>query len=83
MKFRKKPVVVEAIQYIGHNDAEIFAFFHNAFTRGEVLQTIFIPTSSGVHKIVPGDWVIRGVNGEFYPCKSDIFEMTYERVEEQ
>ena len=79
MKFRKKPVVIEAIKYTGDNAEEIFKFCDKAeFPDDELV----IKTLEGTMIVSDGDWVIKGVKGEFYPCKSDIFEATYERVEE-
>lgn len=63
MKFRKKPVVIEAEQHNGD-------------------QPIFIDTLEGRMKADPGDWIITGIKGEKYPCKPDIFESTYELVEQ-
>lgn len=82
MKFRKKPVVIEAIQYTGGNEIEIIEF-----TEGQAMKNIYeegmiIPTLEGAHKASVNDWIIKGVAGEFYPCKPDIFEQTYEKVRE-
>lgn len=81
MKFRKKPVVIEAIQYTGENGLDIAIF-----CKGTPLKTfgdsIIIPTLEGHHRADAGDWIIKGVKGEFYPCKPDIFEATYEAVSE-
>ena len=81
MKFRKKPVVIDAVQWLGHNFIEIDSFItveHETYpSKGEV----YIPTLEGVMKADKGDWIIRGVNGEFYPCKPDIFDKTYEVAE--
>jgi hypothetical protein len=82
--FRKKPVVIEAVQFTGDVGApEIVALdvgcSHDAVLGVDVL---LIHTLEGVHQANPGDWIIRGVKGELYPCKPDIFEMTYETVEE-
>ena len=79
--FRKKPVVIEAIQYTGLNCNIIADFIEDDFIcngscGGEDIY--LIPTLEGVMEASPGDWVIRGVAGEFYPCKPDIFEQTYE-----
>ena len=76
-KYRKKPVVIEAIQYNG-NPQEIFDF-----TNGQVkfgFEVVFIDTLEGEMTAQEGDFIIKGVNGEFYPCKPDIFEKTYEKV---
>lgn len=73
MKFRKKPVVIEATQWFKNGDHPEVWIDHNG--------TAFIPTLEGVHIVTPGDWIITGVKGEHYPCKPDIFEATYERAE--
>ena len=84
-KFVKKPVVIEAIQYDGTNITEIESFV------GEKLSTIMssvedtqlvIPTLEGDMKVSKGDYVIKGIKGEFYPCKPDVFEKTYDVVED-
>jgi len=85
MKFRKKPVVIEAIQFTGKNCFEIFDFIG----RGELIYNLelqntdwpVIPTLEGAMTASPNDWIIKGSNGEFYPCKPDIFEKTYEAVD--
>ncbi len=83
--FRKQPVVVRAIQYTGANIGEIEDFVgHELKARAAGANeppTLVIPTLEGNHQASPGDWVIQGVKGEFYPCKWDIFEMTYDRVQ--
>lgn len=96
MKYRKIPVVVEAIQWTGENQREMFDFLtnyektddymsasgehfiidHNAVKGGLVIKTL-----EGEHIASIGDYIIRGVAGEFYPCKPEIFEKTYERAE--
>ena len=84
MKFRKKPIVIEAVQYVVDNIAELKKF------AGKDLQVrwlsptcpnLIIPTLEGDMIANGGDWIIKGMKGEFYPCKSDIFEKTYEKVE--
>lgn len=93
MKFRKRPVVIEAIQYNGLNYEEIEKFIgkkievnlesETAYEAG-VAPPVFslsIYTLEGVMKAQNGDWIIKGVNGEFYPCKPNIFEKTYEVVQ--
>jgi len=78
-QYRKRPVVIEAIQYTGENKREVLEFTHfSAYTTTE--QRMVIQTLEGNHICSPGDWVIKGVAGEFYPCKPDIFEVTYESV---
>ena len=78
-KYRKKPVVVEAIQWTGDNTAEIMRWVgDNAYFRG----TLYIKTLEGNYRASVGDYIIKGIKGEFYPCKPVIFEKTYEPVEE-
>lgn len=81
MKYRKKPVVIEAIQWKGNNKQEIIDFVKSdcAFSFSNELK---INTLEGVMTALVNDYIICGVNGEFYPCKPDIFEQTYELVEE-
>ena len=76
--YRKKPVVVEAVQWTGENHAEMYEFIDpEAF---EIIPRVglVIHTLEGDHHASPGDYIIKGVNREFYPCKPDIFEKTYE-----
>ena len=91
-KFRKKPVVIEAVQYTNLNHSEINDFVgmklkqelesETAYVAGKGAPkfSLVIPTLEGDHKAMPGDWIIKGVKGEFYSCKPDIFEATYEPV---
>lgn len=77
MKYRKKPVVIEAVQFTGKlSDIESLNVPEVSQELGS--NTCQIPTLEGVMTASPGDWIIKGVNGEFYPCKPDIFEKTYE-----
>ena len=82
--YRKKPVVIEAVQWDG-NDASLEAIGDLAYDGNRHIQQIGdkleIPTLEGVMTASVGDWIIKGVSGEVYPCKPDIFEMTYEKVE--
>ena len=82
MKFRKKPVVIEATQWFKNGDhaAVMFAPL-NIPPEFRLWHHGWIDTLEGGHLVCPGDWIITGVKGEHYPCKPDIFEMTYERVE--
>ena len=83
MKFRKRPVVIEAIQWTGKNSLTIAAFMGEPFPDGaHSWDTPIIHTLEGDLTASIGDWIIKGVKGEFYPCKSDIFEATYTVVEE-
>ena len=80
MKFRKKPVVVEAKKFTGENGQEIADFMGCQFPALEHGDLI-IGTLEGNHRAKPGDWIIKGVQGEFYPCNPDIFQQTYEPIE--
>ena len=92
MKYRKKPVVIEAVEWTGENLKEIITFMglhetarnfvwdkYEAFVRVHGLKIV---TLEGSHFATIGDFIIKGVQGEFYPCKPDIFEQTYEKVKE-
>ncbi len=84
-KYRKKPVVIEAIKYqaeLGNNRVMNWLAQQGASVKDWLFHDgeIIIPTLEGSMKASDGDWIIRGVKGEFYPCKSDIFEATYEAV---
>ena len=91
MKYRKKPVVIEAIKWDGYNDSEIENFVGDMFVGyGDNLvvyrpsyeqyksKLIYIKTLECVMTASVGDYIIKGVKGEYYPCKPDIFESTYE-----
>ena len=80
MKFRKKPVVIEAISWTEDNDKEIQRFIGDfGIVKGRYVE---IGTLEGLMVAAPGDWIIKGIKKEFYPCKPDIFEATYEKVNE-
>lgn len=96
MKYRKKPVVIEAFQYDGDlinskgeyyvPDWAVIAYrsqimFYNSLDDNSPPCELFIRTLEGVHHVSVGDFIIQGVKGELYPCKPDIFEMTYELAE--
>ena len=78
-KFQKKPVVIEAVQFTGVNHREVFDFLYpGAIWTVEFMQLpVVIETLEGDMTAMPGDWIIKGVKGEFYPCKPDIFAVTY------
>ena len=80
-KFRKKPVVIEAMLYDGSDIDPILDFGNHEDVICNEEGQLFAKTLEGDMKISPGDWVIKGIKGEFYPCKPDIFEATYEAVE--
>src|SRR5712691_13402119 len=87
-RYRKKPVVIEAWQLAldaTTKEARPLANWCNGILRytyrnSAQIPHVIIPTLEGEMTADPGDWIIRGVRGEFYPCKSDIFAATYERV---
>ena len=81
-KFRKKPVVIEAVQWTGENIDELRAFTGVSFSISFENGRIPIQTLEGEITADVGDWIIKGVKGEFYPCKPDIFEQTYDFEEE-
>lgn len=80
-KYKKKPVVIEAIQWNGSNAFEIWNDFEDIPIRLKEEGTLLISTLEGDHIASIGDYIIKGIKGEFYPCKPDIFEETYEEVE--
>lgn len=89
MKYRKKPVIIEAIQFEDNSDRIIEI---HEFMGGDTIRVNYedennpylkIETLEGIMKASVGDYIIKGVNGEFYPCKPDIFEKTYERVTDE
>lgn len=92
-KFRKKPVVIEAVQLTWENWMAICDFLGDIISESNLGRyknndpateeiELTIPTLEGDHIAKHGDWIIKGIAGEFYPCKPDIFEATYEPVEE-
>lgn len=90
MRFRKKPIVIEAVKYAGNGNVEprgaVPPWMHNAFADGTLRSTngndpLVVRTLEGDMTVAIGDWIIRGVKGEIYPCKPDIFSATYHPVE--
>ena len=79
-KYRKKPVVIEAVQWFG-NYAVIKDYMKQEPVTEYQNEVLVIETLEGTMRADFGDYIIKGVNGEFYPCKPDIFEQTYELVE--
>ena len=87
--YRKKPVVIEARKATGspESNREIIDWARGSATpasmdkHSEHGNMLTITTLEGAHWVTPGDYIIKGVQGEFYPCKPDIFEATYELVE--
>lgn len=97
MKFRKKPVIIEAFKYDGDLKDRNGLFYvpfwaQEAYKKGimyYVAETcdlppceLYIETLEGTHHVSVGDYIIQGLHGELYPCKPDIFEKTYEEVKE-
>jgi hypothetical protein len=83
MRYRKKPLVIEAIQWTGENLREIVYKFPNCFG-GSVVhhpEELLIETLEGDEIVSIGDYIIRGIKGEYYPCREDIFKESYEAVE--
>lgn len=82
--YRKKPVVIEAMQYTGDNIEEIWDWATATDIYGPVNgdENAYVFTLEGRMRCRPGDWIIRGVAGEFYPCAAGIFAETYEKVPE-
>jgi hypothetical protein len=77
--FRKKPVEIQAVEYAGTFDEELAAWCGGRVVgMGQGFAKIEIDTLEGVITASPGDVIIRGVQGEFYPCKPDIFAATYD-----
>ena len=98
MKFRKKPIVIEATQFDGTNAAAILFWIGSSpaaldAARGGkklaylselgLLRIATLESGDGYHIADPGDWIICGVKGEFYPCKPEIFDATYERADDE
>lgn len=86
--YRKKPVVIQAFQWTGGPDQEgepdwiIEAIKEGSVTFDKRDGALHIQTLEGVMKVTQNDYIIKGIAGELYPCKPEIFEQTYEKVEE-
>jgi len=81
MKYRKRPVIVDAVLWDTINEKP--DWFHNAMKDGTVTVVkdhVYIKTLEGILCADSTDWLIRGIAGEIYPCKHDIFELTYEKI---
>lgn len=82
MKYRKKPVIIEAVQWTGENVKEIATFMGVESVPYDLnTRNLSIVTLEGIMEAAKGDYIIKGVQGEFYPCKPDIFAETYEELE--
>lgn len=87
MRFRKKPVVIEAVQFNEQFWGDLDKWLTDSdakhmFVVSPDRMSLHIETLEGTMVAYPGDWIIKGVQGEFYPCKPDIFEQTYEVVDD-
>ena len=85
-KYRKKPVVIEAVVWDGSAEAIKFASQADRDLKvdfGDNKPSLFIETLEGVHEAKFGDYIIKGIQGELYPCKPDIFKATYEEVDNE
>lgn len=81
-RYRKKPVAIEAMQLTENNIEEVGDWISDHdINVGGTMRYVEIHTLEGVMRADIGDWVIKGVKGEFYPCKPDVFEATYEPAE--
>ena len=85
MKYRKKPVVIEAFRWtVGEDQTEDPIWFVDAINRGDILFSsngnMVIKTLEGWMYAISGDYIIKGIKGELYPCKPDIFEASYEQL---
>jgi len=95
-KYVKKPIIIEALQWNGNSHRAMWDFLENKpshsieaggrnfyINHNKVEGGLIIKTLEGEHTASIGDFIIKGINGEFYPCKPDIFEKTYEKVESE
>lgn len=80
MKYRKKPVIIEAVQWTGDNISEICKFTKRDISHLLRSGQLHIETLEGIMKASVGDFIIKGVSCEFYPCKPEVFYQTYEKV---
>lgn len=85
MKYKKKPVVIEAVKWNGDKISEVTDWISKALDRGVIMRfgnEVKIHTLEGIMTASSGDYIIKGINGEIYPCKPDIFDKTYDIVKE-
>jgi hypothetical protein len=85
--YRKKPIVIEAVQWLGDNASEVLDFCcsereEKQIGYNQTEESFTIPTLEGIMRANKGDYIIKGVQGEYYPCKKDIFKASYDLVEE-
>ena len=82
-KYVKRPITIEAVQWTGDNRRDIWdfcslAYFNTEFETGKL--KLMVRTLEGVMEASEGDYIIKGIQGEFYPCKPDIFKETYDEL---
>ena len=82
-KFRKMPVTIEAVQFLPSVADEVASWCNGRVNEAapNALPTLIIPTLEGDMRAQSGDWIIKGIKGEFYPCAEEIFYATYESAE--
>ena len=87
MKFKKKPIVIDAVQWTGDNVSEILDFVGHRdirmtnHTKNDIeVCDLYINTLEGPIHASEGDWIIKGTSGEFYPCRPDVFEEIYDPI---
>lgn len=82
-KYTKKPVTIEAVQWTGKNRTEILKFCTDGYVsyeNGSTEPILKIQTLEGLMTATVGDYIIKGIKNEFYPCKENIFLLTYDQV---
>ena len=84
-KYRKHPLIIEAVQWTGDNTPEVQEFLGDRFMGQSYPHHYLVFRSiegafKASHRVSPGDYIVRGIDGEFYPVKPSIFEMTYEKL---
>ena len=79
-RYRKRPVIVEAIRWDGKNSQQINDWIPGSFLCWSTDHAPCINTTEGMMRAELGDWIIKGVKGEFYPCKPDVFSATYDHA---
>lgn len=83
MRYRKKTVVIEAVKWNGDKVSEVVDWVREALEDNTLFRmgcNVIVDTLEGKMKASPGDYIIKGVQGELYPCKPDIFEKTYDKI---
>lgn len=78
--YRKKPVTIQAIKWTGENINQVMDFLNWRNAEHDDINGLRIRTLEGTHDATIGDMIIKGVHGEYYPCKPDIFATTYDTV---